>query len=266
MVGGIPLSARLVGGLVVVFIVAFMLVPLGVVVGSSVSSSEFLVFPPRGMSLRWYGEILGSEAYLSAAWTSLKLAVVATVISLLIGTPTAIALTRFRFSGSEAVAGLFLSPLVLPTLIFAIGLLMLFSRHGSGPSFAGLVVGHVVITLPYVIRTVGAVLVNVDRHAEEAARTMGANWWRRYWYVVLPQCIEGIAAGAFFAFNISFDDAVIALFMRAPDIETLPLRIYGRLEFSPDPSVAAVSTIMIGLTVLVIVAIERTLGIRSIGR
>lgn len=262
MVGGIPLTARVAGVILMGFVLIFMLVPLAVVIGSSISSSEFLVFPPKGASLRWYGEILSSDKYLAAGWTSLKLAVIVTALSLAIGTPAAIALFRFRFRGSEALAGLFLSPLILPTLIFGIGLLMLFSLYGDGPSFWALVLGHVVITLPYVIRTVGAVLQGADRFTEEAARTMGANIWQRYWYVVLPQCREGMAAGAFFAFNISFDDAVVALFLRAPDLETLPLRIYSELEFSPNPSIAAASTIMIAITIVMIVLIERLFGVK----
>ena len=141
---------------------------------------------------------------------------------------------------------------------------MVFSIYGDGPSFTGLVIGHVVITIPYVIRTVSASLVDMDPHLDEAARMMGAGWWSRYWLVILPQCRTGMAAGAFFAFNISFDDAVVALFMRAPSVETLPMRIYSNLEFSPDPSVAAVSTIMIVLTIFLVIALDRVFGLGRI--
>ena len=141
---------------------------------------------------------------------------------------------------------------------------MFFSTYADGPSFTGLVVGHVVITIPYVIRTVTASLADMDSNLDEASRMMGARWWQRYLLVILPQCKTGMATGAFFVFNISFDDAVVALFMRAPDIETLPMRIYSTLEFSPDPSVAAVSTIMIGITVMLILIMNRLLGLSRI--
>ena len=131
----------------------------------------------------------------------------------------------------------------------------------GGPSIWGLVVGHLVICVPYVIRTVSAVLARADPQLEEAARTMGANVWRKYVHVVLPQCRTGMAAGAFFAFNISFDDAVIALFVRAPGVETLPIRIYGQLEFSPDPSVAAVSTLMIFVSLVLVLLVDRAIGL-----
>ncbi|MEZ5879442.1 MAG: ABC transporter permease [Nitratireductor sp.] len=245
-------------------VAAYMLVPLLIVIASSLSTSEFLVFPPPGLSLRWYGEILNSDAYLSAGWTSLKLALITVVVSLSLGTPAAIALSRFRFAGRSFISSIFLSPLLLPSLIFAIGLLMVFSRYGDGPSFLGLVIGHTVITLPYVIRTVSANLADLDPHLDEAARIMGARWWQRYLLVILPQCKTGMAAGGFFVFNISFDDAVIALFMRAPNVETLPMRIYSTLEFSPNPSVAAVSTVMILMTIVLVMLLNRIFGLSNI--
>lgn len=264
MIGATPRWVPLVAGLFVCVIAAFMLIPLLVVIASSLSTSAFLVFPPPGLSLQWYGEILASEAYLRAGATSLKLALATVVLALCLGTPVAIALSRFRFRGRSLAASIFLSPLILPSLIFAIGLLIVFSRYGDGPSFLGLIVGHTVITLPYVIRTVSANLVDIDPHLDEAARIMGARWWQRYLLVILPQCKTGMAAGAFFAFNISFDDAVIALFMRAPGVETLPMRIYSTLEFSPDPSVAAVSTVMIVMTVVLVVLLNRIFGLSRI--
>lgn len=264
MIGAMPPWVRA-GAVLLVAAVAFlMLAPLAVVIASSFSASEFLVFPPRSLSLRWYGEVLQSGAYLSAGYTSLKLALITVVLSLALGTSAAIALSRFRFPGRSFISALFLSPLILPSLIFAIGLLIVFSRYGDGPSFLGLVIGHTVITVPYVVRTVSASLADIDPHLDEAARMMGARWWQRYGLVILPQCATGMAAGAFFVFNISFDDAVIALFMRAPDVETLPMRIYSTLEFSPDPSVAAVSSIMIAMTLALVLLLDRIFGLAKV--
>ena len=262
MVGGIPLVARLLGGAVVVVTIVYMLAPLVVVIGASFSAGNYLVFPPQGFSLKWYAEVLDTPSYLRAGWLSLRIALVVTLISVVVGTAAAIALTRFRFAGRDALQALFLSPLIVPAIIFGIGMLVLFSRYGNGPSLAALVAGHVVITLPYVVRTASAVLIGMDRATEEAARVMGANRWQRYRYVVLPQALPGIAAGAFFAFNISFDDAVVAIFLRGPDTETLPILIYTQIEFSTDPSVAAVSTLMILITVVLIVLIERMIGLK----
>jgi len=264
MVKGIPLSAKVIAGGLVVLTLLYMIVPLLMVVASSFTESEFMSFPPRGFSWRWFVEVFQSDTYLASAWTSFKLAGIVILLSVIIGTMAALALNRLRFRGSEALTGVFLSPLILPAIVFAIGLLILVSLLGLQPSFPILVAGHLVITLPYVIRTVSAVLVRSDPALEEAARTMGASWVMRYGRVLLPQCRPGIAAGAFFAFNISFDDAVIALFIRSPGIETLPIRIYSELEFSTSPAIAAVSTIMMALTVGLIFLIERILGLQKV--
>jgi len=180
MINAVPRWAAACTLVFVVAIAIFMLVPLVVVIASSVSASEFLVFPPSGVSLRWYGEVLSSSAYLAAAFTSVKLALLTVILSLCMGTAAAIALTRFALPGRAFIASLFLSPLILPSLIFAIGLLMVFSIYGDGPSFSGMVIGHTVITIPYVIRTVTASLVDMNPDLDEAARMMGARWWQTF--------------------------------------------------------------------------------------
>lgn len=264
MVREFPLSAVLAGAVLVAAIVLFMLGPLATVVAASLTAGQFLTFPPQGLSLRWYAAVLGDDAYLSAAWTSATLALAATLTSVALGTLAAIALSRRATPGAAALSALFLSPLVLPTIVLGLGLLILFSVYADGPSMAALWVGHSVITIPYVVRTVTAVLADADPALEEAARTMGAGPLRRLWFVTLPQCRRGMIAGAFFAFNISFDEAVIALFLRTPGLETLPLRIYSQLEFSATPAVAAASALMIALTVALLVVVERSLGVKKV--
>lgn len=262
MVRAVPTPLRIAAVIFVAATLTFVIAPLIVVAGVSISESQFIVFPPTKLSLRWYEAILSSRAYLDAAWTSLKLASLVTLTTTVVGAGAAIALHRSRIPGREALGALFLSPLILPTIIFAIGLLLLWSATVGPVSFAALWLGHTLVALPYVIRTTLAVLADSDPFLEEAARTMGANRWQRLVFVVLPQCAPGLAAGAFFAFNISFDEAVIALFLRSPGLTTLPIQIYNQLEFSPDPSVAAVSTLMIIVTMLLIVAIDRIVGIQ----
>lgn len=261
MVKAIPLGLRAAGVIFVALTAIFLLAPLIVVVGVSVSESQFIAFPPDGLSLRWYQQVLSSDAYLGAGWISLQIAVLVTVMATLIGGSAAIAIHRRQLPFSELLATLFLSPLVLPTIIYAIGMLMFWSAAFGPVTPAVLALSHTVIALPYVVRTTLAVLAESDPYLEQAARTMGANRLQRLWFVVVPQCLPGLAAGAFFAFNISFDEAVLSLFLRGPTLTTLPVQIYGQLEFSPDPSVAAVSTIMIALTVALIAIIDRMLGL-----
>lgn len=261
MVKAVPLWLRIAAGIFVALTALILLAPLIVVVGVSVSESQFIAFPPNGLSLRWYQQVLSSNAYLGAAWISLQIALLVTVLATLIGGGAAIAIHRRQLPFSALLASVFLSPLVLPTIIYAIGMLMFWSAAFGPVNIATLAISHTIIALPYVVRTTLAVLSESNPYLEEAARTMGANRLQRLWFVVVPQCGPGLAAGAFFAFNISFDEAVLSLFLRGPTLNTLPVQIYGQLEFSPDPSVAAVSTIMIGLTIALIVIIDRMLGL-----
>ena len=262
MVRAVPPALRIAAWAFVVLTAIILLAPLVVVVGVSVSESQFIAFPPAGLTLRWYREVMASDAYLAAAALSLQVAVLVTLAATLVGGAAAIALHRRRLPGSQLLATAFLSPLVLPTIIYAIGMLMLWSAVLGPVSLPTLALSHTVIALPYVVRTTLAVLSEADPFLEEAARTMGAGRLQRLVHVVVPQCLPGLAAGAFFAFNISFDEAVLSLFLRKPGLTTLPVQIYGQLEFSPDPSVAAVSTIMIGVTVLLILVIDRLLGLQ----
>ncbi|WP_425088479.1 ABC transporter permease [Stappia sp.] len=263
MVKSISTPLRIATMVFVVFTAIFLLAPLVVVVGVSVSESQFIAFPPSGFSLRWYEEVLGSDAYVGAAWISLRVAILVTLTATFVGGAAAIALHRRKLPFSSALATFFLSPLVLPTIIYAIGMLMLWSAIFGPVSIVTLWLSHTVITIPYVVRTTLAVLSESDPFLEEAAQTMGASRLQRLWLVVVPQCRPGLIAGAFFAFNISFDEAVLALFLRKPGLTTLPVQIYGQLEFSPDPSVAAVSTIMIALTITLILVIDRLLGVQK---
>lgn len=262
MVREIPAALRAAAYVFVAITAILLLAPLIVVIGASVSESQFVSFPPQGFSLRWYQNVLTSDAFLSAAWLSLRIALLVTASATLVGGMAAIAIHRRLLPGSAALGAFFLSPLVLPTIIYAIGMLMLWSAVFGAVSIVALWIAHTVIAMPYVVRTTLAVLSESDPFLEEAARTMGAGRLQRLAFVVLPQCIPGLAAGAFFAFNISFDEAVLSLFLRRPGLTTLPVQIYGQLEFSPDPSVAAVSTIMIAITILLIVVIDRVLGIK----
>lgn len=264
MVDAARRSIRAGTAIYLVAILLFVLGPLLVVAGVSFTAGEYVAFPPQGLSLRWYEEIFSSSVYVSAALTSLKLAVIVTISATVIGAGAAIALHRGRLPATPALSALFLSPLVLPSIIFALGLLTLWSSIVGRTSFYALWLGHTVIAVPYVIRTALAVLSTSDKFLEEAARTMGAGPWKAIFFVVIPQALPGIAAGAFFAFNISFDEAIVSLFLRSPEITTLPIQIYTQLEFSPDPSIAAVSTLMIGLTVFLIFVIDRVLGIQKV--
>lgn len=264
MVEAAPRSIRVAAIFYLYVILLFVLGPLIVVAGVSFTAGDYVTFPPQGFSLRWYEAITSSSVYSGAALTSFRLAVAVTISATVVGAGAAVVLNRGRLPGTTMMSALFLAPLVLPTIIFALGLLTFWSASIGRTSFSAMWLGHTIIAVPYVIRTTLAVLSTSDKFLEEAARTMGAGPWRAIVHVVIPQALPGIAAGAFFAFNISFDEAILSLFLRSPEIMTLPIQIYTQLEFSPDPSIAAVSTLMIGLTIFVIFVIDRLLGIQSV--
>ena len=220
-----------------------------VVAGVSFTAGDYVTFPPQGLSPRWYEAIMSSSVCTGAALTSLQLAVAVTLSATAIGASAAIVLHRGRLPGTGALSALFLAPLILPAIIFALGLLTFWSATIGRTSFYAMWLGHTIISIPYVIRTTLAVLSTSDKFLEEAGRTMGAGPWKVIFHVVVPQALPGIAAGAFFAVNISFDEAILSLFLRSPEITTLPIQIHTQLEFSSDPSIAAASTLMIALAI-----------------
>ncbi len=261
MIRSVPMLGRFLAIVLGIVVTLYMLVPLLVVAGASVSENRFLTFPPKGFTFDWYADALTSDTYLEPFRLSLLVGISVAILAALIGTAAALALTRFQIPGAGAIQALLMSPLMLPTIILAIGALSMTSLTFGAPNIGVLVIVHTVIAIPYVMRTVTGVMTRADHFTEEAARTLGASTWNRYRLVVLPIARPGIAAGAFFAFNISFDDAVIALFLRTPQLETLPIAIYGQLEFSTSPTVAAVSTLMVLLTVVLMIILERIIGL-----
>lgn len=261
MVRSIPLLGRVLAILLGVVVTLYMLVPLVVVAGASVGENRFLTFPPQGFTLDWYVDALTSSTYLEPFRLSLVVGVTVAIIAAILGTAAALALTRFDIPGAGFLQAFLMSPLMIPTIILAIGGLSVTSLTIGAPNIWVLIAVHAVIAIPYVMRTVTGVMARADPFTEEAARTLGARAFDRYRLVVLPVARPGIAAGAFFAFNISFDDAVIALFLRTPQMETLPIAIYGQLEFSTSPTVAAVSTLMVLLTVVLMIVLERIIGL-----
>ncbi|WP_026556203.1 ABC transporter permease [Arthrobacter sp. 35W] len=264
MVRSTPLPLRIASRVFLVAVAVFMLGPLAVVVGAAFTTSRFLSFPPTGFSLQWFAEALSDATYIAPFLFSLQVAVATAAATAVLGTLFALGIARHSIPGSGVLQAIAMSPLTMPSIIFAIAMLQTVSQVLGGSASWILVLAHVIVTVPYVIRTVLGVIARSDSFTEEAARTMGARWWQRYWHVLLPICRPGIVAGAFLAFIVSFDDAVLALFLRTPQFETLPLAIYGQLEFSASPTVAAVSTMSMALTAISILAIEKIVGLGKV--
>lgn len=240
---------------------AFLLAPLIVVVPISFSGDNYMMFPPTSWSLKWYPAIFASGKMTAAFWTSLLLAIVVTFLSLVIGLPAAYALVRLKPRGSEALAALFTAPLLLPTIVLGLAILIVFSRYGLLATFQGLVAAHLVVTLPYAIRVLSTALATLPIAVEEAAATLGAPPLTIFRRVTLPMMRSGLIGTTALCFLVSFDEVVLSLFMTGPRISTLPVAMYHHVEQQADPLVAALSVLLVVLTLLVVLVVDRSAGL-----
>jgi putative spermidine/putrescine transport system permease protein len=227
------------------FIVLFLLAPIIVVVATAFTTTAYPLFPPQGFTLRWFERFLTMTEFTDAVQRSAVLALASTAIASVLGTFSALALTRWRGPGRQAITSLMLSPIMFPAIVLGLALLVFYSQIGLAGTFTGLVIAHSLVTTPFVIRLVMASLAEFDPAVEEAARNLGAGWWRTFFQVTLPLIQPGVLAGAVFAFILSFDELVITLFLAGPGMATLPVRIYTFVEYSSAPTISAISTTLI---------------------
>lgn len=243
-------------------VAVFLLAPLVVPIIISFSDTPFVTFPPKGFTLRWYWKILNEPEFTSSFRFSVMLAVIATMGALLLGTPTAIGLVRYRFPGRGMIQSLVLSPLVFPMLVTGIALLRMFTTVNSQSSLVNLTLGHILVTVPYVVRTVSSSLLLLDPSVEDAARTLGAGRLETFWRVTRPQIMPGLVAGAIFAFVTSFDNYPVSMWLADAVNIPLPLMIFTLTSRFFDPGIAAIATLMILVSVALILIMERVTGLR----
>lgn len=242
--------------------VVLLIAPTVVVIITSFTNGFSLKFPPQGYSLRWYAALWNeSPEILNAALLSMQVAALATAISVLLGVAAAMALARRRDAWARVLDSIFMSPLMLPTLALGLALLVLFNLTGQGLSMTTLVIGHIAITTPYILRTTSASLVQMDAAMIESARSLGASAWFTFRTVTLPLIVPGVAAGAFIAFMASFDNVAISLFLSDARSEMLPIRLWHIIEANLDVRAAAVSGVLVAATIVLGVVMERLAGI-----
>ena len=240
----------------------YILTPLISVTWLSFYVQEIPSFPPEGYSLRWYASIVGNERFINGLWLSVQLGVSATAIGLAVGVPAALCLSRFRFPGREALNNLLLMPLMVPGVVLGTALYVFhveieIATAGNLPilgSTLGLLSGHVLVVIPWVVRLVLASLAGFDRTQEEAAQNLGADLWTTFRRITLPGILPGVVAGAMFGFVASFGNLEMSLFLVGPGRTTLPIAILQYLEWRIHPSIAAVSVVqivLIGATMLI---------------
>jgi len=239
--------------IVTALVMAFLAAPSLLVIAMSFSGGRFLEFPPRTLSLRWYEAYWSSAAWWNATVRSLQVAVMVTVLATTLGTLAAVALVRLAVPGKSVLRALVVSPIVVPTIVLSIGLYNVYARWRLIGSTTGLVLAHAVLALPFVVLNVSAVLYKLDRSFERAARSMGAGPVRAFTTVMLPLLWPGIASGAIFAFLISFDEIVVAMFVSGSN-PTLPKLMFDGIRYELNPVVAAVSSQLLVVTTLALLA------------
>jgi len=251
---------------------AFLFAPILIIFLTSFTASQTVEFPPHGFSLIWYGKFLDAlrdapglhPGLARAIWFSTKLGIVTAFISTVGGVLAAYAFHKFVFRGKEAFQNLFMLPLTFPSLVIGVSLLLVFSEYRLFDRFTRLLIGHVVVTLPYVILSVGASLRVYEEDIEVAARSLGANPVQTFWYITLPLIRPGILAGAIFAFITSFTNFTVSFFLSVNTAKPVPIWIFELIMNGHDPILAALSVFLIAMTIGVLVILERLIGIRRI--
>lgn len=247
----------LLAGLTLLLLVA----PTVVVLVVSFTDGYSLRFPPTAYSLRWYQELWEASQLHFAATNSLKVAAATTLLSVLLGVSAALAIARSPTATARVLDSLFMSPLVLPALAFGFAALATFSAVGWSPSITTLVIGHTVVCVPYVIRTTTAALAQLDTALLESSASLGAHRLYTFRRVTWPLIRPGVLAGGFIAFMSSFDNFPVSLFLRDARTDMLPIRMWQDLEGKLDVTIAAMSGVIIVVTLVMMLAMERAVGL-----
>ncbi len=243
-------------GAIVAAILLLLHLPLLVLAAFSFNASRFSV-EWTGFTLEWYRALAGRPDILDGLWISLIVGLSATAIATVLGTALSLALARHRFRGRTALESLLYVPLVTPEIVVGISLLVLFAGIGLRLGVATIVISHVAFSVSFVTVVVRARLAGMDRHLEEAALVLGADEWTTFRRVTLPAIMPGVVAGALLAFTLSFDDYVITSFVAGSGSSTLPVVIYGMVRRNIDPTINAVSTIVLVFTSVLIYGADR---------
>ena len=247
---------------IVVFL--FLFLPLIIIVVTSFGTEAIITFPIKGFTIDWYIMALTSKAFMSSLQLSLIIGVVATLIALIVGIPSAYVLSRDRFKGKKFLNAFFLSPTLIPGIVVGYSIFQMIVVNLRLPIIPGLIIGHFLISVPYVIRVVGSSMEQVDVSIEEAAWALGCTKKRAFVTVLLPNIASGIFAAFMLAFVNSFNNVPVSMFLSGPGVTMLPTTLLSYMEFNYDPSGSALSVILMFVTIGVMIVIEKSTGLASI--
>ena len=244
--------------------IAFILAPLAVVVAVSFTDKGYISMPVDGLSLRWFRAIAQAPEMVQAFWISIWLGLASATTAVILSVPAALAMVRYRFPERSALMAFFLSPLMIPPVVLGVAFLRFFNLAGISGSFPWLVATHVIFVAPYSLRLVLAAAAGMDRDAERAALSLGAPRRTMVRRVLLPMILPGIAGGWLLAFTQSFDELTMTIFVATPGMTTLPVVMYTHIAQTIDPLVASVSTVLIAVTLVLMVLLDRVVGLERV--
>jgi ABC-type spermidine/putrescine transport system permease subunit II len=234
----------------------FLVLPIFIVIPLSFSASPYLEFPPAGFSLQWYARYFANARWMSATALSAEIALGTTAFALSLGIPAAFGLVRRQFRGKGALVAFFMSPIIVPYIITAIAVYFLFARLGLIGSPLGLLIAHTLLAVPKVVVIVAAALKGFDRTLERASMSLGAGPWVTFCRVTYPGIRPAVLAAALFSFLTSFDELILSMFITGPTAVTLPKLMWDAVRLEMDPTIAAASSLLIGVAVFIVGTME----------
>ena len=250
--------------LITILTYTFILAPMIIIVAVSFNPSAAITFPPEGFSLKWYQNIFtGHTDFVTGFANSIKIAVIATIFDIFIGVFASLSVTKYNFKGKSLLVSFFTSPMFIPSISFAFVLMRTTASIKMFTPFTKILIGHIVIILPYIIRNTMSVLINFNWTLEDAAASLGANPRQVFFKITLPLIKPGIISGAMLAFLYSFDEAVISSFLTSTKFTTMPIQIINYMEFQFDPTVAAIATILMASSLIIMLVINKLVGLDS---
>ena len=250
--------------LITILVYFFLVGPLLVIVAASFSDTTYLKFPGEGFTLRWYEQIMQIKSFKAATKYSLVIAFISTLFALILGLPAAYALNRYRFKGKAVIQNLFLSPVLIPVIVLGFVMLRYVVNLFRLPALPSLLIGHTILGIPYVMRVVTSSLANFDFSIEEAARILGAGQMYTFFRILLPNIKSGIVSACIMAIINSFNNVSLSAFLTSAGVTVLPIEMMSYVEYHFDPTIAALASLLMGVTLLVMLVIEKTLGLKSV--
>jgi putative spermidine/putrescine transport system permease protein len=244
--------------------IAFIVAPLAIVCVVAFTPQGYIALPTNGLSVRWFAAILDNPRFISSFWLSLALGLAASFLASALAIPAALAIARYRFRGRDAISAFLLSPLMIPHIVLGVAFLRFFSTLRINGTFTGLVIGHVILILPFALRLVLAAATGMDPAVERAAVSLGASRWTVFCRVTLPLVLPGIVSGWLLAFITSFDELTMSVFIANPSTTTLPVRMFLYIQDTIDPLVAAVSALLIAGTAVLMLVLDRLVGLERL--